>query len=408
MSTELDELKWIDDEKNMMISLVEKWANINSHSENPEGLNKMIQTLHSDFSSLQPDELTLLPLPPRSIIGSKGIRIEIPSGKALLLKKRSKSPFQAFLGGHMDTVYPTTSLFQNCKYLDSNILRGPGVTDMKGGLVILLKTLEAFERSQWASKVGWEVIINPDEEVGSVSSKQLFVAAAKRNQIGLIFEPSFTDGAFVSERKGSANFTFIVQGKSAHAGRDFHNGKSAIYAIAHLIYEIEKLHEQFPNVSMNIGQIEGGQALNIVPELAICKLNIRGHSVKELSQTKEQLNQIVKKIHQRDGIQVTLIEDRSAPPKLLDEKTKKLFSHLKKCTDMLKLPFLLRESGGVCDGNTLSYAGLPTLDSLGGIGGKIHTDEEYLVLSSLVERAKLTTLFLIFLAKGEILPPKES
>lgn len=397
-------LKWIESQYELMITLVEKWAAINSFSEHLTGLAEMIAALSEDFKILE-GETEVISLGTRVKIGPKGDQLESPLGQALRIRKRPDAPIQVFLGGHMDTVFPPYESFLTTKRLDENTLRGPGVADLKGGLVILLKAVEALERSPYASKIGWEILINPDEEIGSPGSTPLFQEAAKRNQVGLIFEPSFADGAFVSARKGSGNYTIVVRGKSAHAGRDFTKGRSSIYAIAHIIREIEEQIPSNDETTINIGHIEGGGPINIVPDLAICRINIRTNTTQNFITIKTILEQIIDRCQKREGIQIQLIEDYSRLPKPFDHKTRQLFELYEECAEKLKIPFLTRESGGVCDGNVLSAAGLPTIDSVGAIGGCLHTDEEYLILPSLIERAQLAALFLFKLATGDIAAP---
>jgi glutamate carboxypeptidase len=228
---------------------------------------------------------------------------------------------------------------------------------------------------------------------------------ARKNHIGLVFEPGFGDGAFVSKRKGSANLTLIARGKSAHAGRDFHAGRNSIFALARLITEIEHLNLNEQGTTLNVGHIEGGGPVNIVPDLAICRLNIRSSTAQNLLDTLEQIRQLVQQASSK-GIEIELIEDYCRLPKPFDVAHQALFEQYATCANDLHYPFLLRESGGVCDGNTLAEAGLPTLDSLGAIGGLMHTDEEYLLIPSLVQRAQIATLFLLKLASGAISLPK--
>lgn len=407
MSQDLSYLKWIEYQYPQMIALVEKWVNINSFSDHLTGLAEMAAVLAEDFNVLE-GETELISLGSRLTVGPKGDQLESPLGQALRIRKRPSAPIQVLLGGHMDTVFSPTCCFQRAKRLDEETLRGPGAADLKGGLAIILKALEALEQTDDASKIGWEILINPDEEIGSPGSTPLFKEAASRHHVGLIFEPSFADGAFVSARKGSANYTIVVRGKSAHAGRDFSKGRSSIYAIAHIIREIEEFIPSNEETTINVGHIEGGGPVNIVPDLAICRVNIRSSTNEDLFTTKAMIEQIIDRCRQREGIQIHLNEDYARLPKPFDHKTQQLFHLYRSCAEKLMLPFLTRESGGVCDGNILSAAGLPTIDSIGAIGGRLHTDEEYLILPSLVERAKLTALFLFRLAKGEItLPSKE-
>src|SRR3989304_2280040 len=138
-------------------------------------------------------------------LSGKGIRK--PLGNALSIRKRSTAPLRIFLGAHMDTVYPADHPFQKAVRVDQNTLRGPGVADSKGGLVVMLKALEALERSPYAQSVGWEVLINPDEELGSPGSAPLLAQAAKNTHLGLVFEPPLPDGALVGARKRPATLT---------------------------------------------------------------------------------------------------------------------------------------------------------------------------------------------------------
>ncbi len=406
MDPHFKNLQWIETQYEAMISLVEKWANINSNSDNLTGLATMLSTLKEDFNFLQGDS-SVISLGPRYIIGKQSQGIKKPVGQVLSIRKRPKAPVQIFLGGHMDTVYSVSSPFQQTSRLNQNTLRGPGVTDMKGGLAIMLKSLETLERSPYASRVGWEIFINSDEEIGSPSSCHLLQQAAKKYHIGLIFEPSFADGSFVSGRKGSATYTIVARGKAAHAGRDFSAGRNAIDAIAYIIRELEEL-DRHQDTTINVGYIEGGGPVNIVPDLAICRLNIRAVSIEEMEVTQARMNQVIDQCRQRDGIQVEIIEEYSRPPKPFDVKTQALFQQYQSCAEQLGIPFHTRESGGVCDGNILSAAGLPTLDSVGAVGGGIHTEEEYLFLPSLVERTQLAAFFLLMLATRAPISAKEA
>lgn len=391
------ELNWVYDQQSSMIDLLQDWGNINSCTDNMDGLEAMLQALKSAFAVLG-GKVEEISLPPRLVVNNKGQITHVPVGKALRATKHPLSQTKVLLGGHMDTVYPLFSPFQNVAKIDSQRMQGPGITDMKGGLVVMLKALEALERSQYAGKIGWEVIINSDEEEGSPSSTALFTEAAKRNQIGLVYEPAFSDGRLVSSRKGSVNYTLFIKGRSAHAGRDFFSGKSAISAIATLIVAIEELTNETKGITVNVGRIEGGYAPNIVPDFAICRFNIRIGEIADLTELVEKLNQRINECNQKEGIAATLIQTSSKPPKPFDEKNQRLFDALEKCALDLNINLKAKPSGGVCDGNTLSAAGLPTIDTLGVVGGNIHTHEEYILLDSLTERAALSTLFLMKLA----------
>lgn len=406
MSRYREQLDWVKKQQSALTSLLETWSNINSSSDNPEGLALMLKALSTEFGKLKGDQKEI-PLLPRKRIDAKGYLIEETTGSALRIVKHPNAPIKVFLAGHMDTVYPKTAPFQKAERLDENTLKGPGVTDMKGGLLVMMTALQALENSSWAGKIGWEVLINPDEEVGSPSSEHLFVEAAKRNHIGLLYEPSFPDGSLVSSRKGSINYTMVIRGKSAHAGRDFFAGRNAISAMARYIVAIEQLISEEKGVTLNVGSIQGGVASNIVPDLAICKFNIRVNDPEEYRQMNRQLQQFIATCHFQDGITAELHETAARGPKPFDDKNSALFDKIKSCASELGAELKSKPSGGVCDGNILSEEGLPTIDTLGVIGGNIHTFDEYVLLNSLTQRAELSALFLLKIASGEI-PIKES
>ena len=392
-------LQWIDHQKEHMINLVTAWSNINSHSMNLEGLAKQLEALKEQFSLLG-GELQELTLPPFQHIDSEGNTISEPLRKALLIIKRPNAKVRLLLSGHMDTVYHKNSPFQKAKKVDETKISGPGVTDMKGGLVILLTALQALEKSPYASEIGWEVLITPDEEIGSPGSKSVLERSAKRNQIGLVFEPSFPDGAIISERAGSVNLTLIVRGKAAHAGRDFDKGASAIYAIAPLILELEALNSK--DLTVNVGELSSGHSFNIVPDLAIAKINIRSHSKDAIEQAIDKIESLIKRLKEgKTGISMELHKGSVRLPKLMDAETEKYLNWLEECAKTFGISLPRRSTRGVSDGNILAMHGLATIDSLGGIGAEIHTTNEYLLVDSLTKRAKLIALFLMKVANAE-------
>lgn len=396
-------LQLINGQQDQMADLLEGWANINSGSNNLAGLAQMRTALETAFLPLG-GTMQTIPLPPRIKIDSLGQTVHVPHGDALRITKHPSASIQVFLGGHMDTVYGPQHPFQKVIRLDKNRMQGPGVADMKGGLVVLLKALTALENSPFAGKVGWEVLINPDEELGSQGSHPLLVEAAKRNRLGLLFEPSLPDGSIVTSRKGSANFTVVAKGRAAHAGRDFASGRNAISALARFINAIEELNNPSEGITINVGHVEGGGPTNIVPDLAICRFNVRVVAPEGLIMIRERLQSEVAKGNQREGITLSLHENVSRPPKPFDRKTEALFLELKKCATDLRLPFDGKPSGGVCDGNILSAEGLPVIDTLGVLGGNIHTADEYVELDSLPQRATLAAYFLMQLSFLNNLP----
>jgi glutamate carboxypeptidase len=388
-------LEHISRQRDPMIDLLALWGDTNSESRNLSGLNKMLSMLEEAFSVLEaePQRIELVAEP-------WGPAERQQLGKALFLRKRPAAPIRVFLGCHMDTVYPEDHPFQKCELMEGDTLKGPGVADAKGGLMVMLKALEALEKSPWAENLGWEVLISPDEEIGSPGSAALLVEAAHNNHLGLIFEPSLPDGNLVGDRKGSGNYKVTVRGRAAHAGREPHMGRNAINALARFILELNEASEN--GVTINVGHIEGGGPVNVVPDLAVCRFNVRVMTLEDQVYFEEHVDGLVREFNRLDGISLELEGCFARPPKPLDGKTRRLLGQIAKCGDDLGLSIEWRASGGSCDGNNLAAAGLPTVDSLGVTGGGIHSADEFVSLDSLVERAQLTALLLMKLAAGEI------
>jgi glutamate carboxypeptidase len=301
----------------------------------------------------------------------------------------------------MDTVYGQEVAFQKCRWDGEHRLNGPGVADAKGGLVVMLYALRALEASPLAGKLGWEVIINPDEEIGSVGSGEFLAQRAGQADLGLLFEPSLPDGTLVSTRKGTGNFEFVFRGRSAHSGREFEKGRNAIVSCCKMMNEIWHLNGK-TQTTYNVGRISGGGALNIVPELAIGRVNVRVSSAEEQREAERLLGQLVENYNSQEGalegISVEQYGKFTSPPKELTPEIEKLQRRIEECGRLLDIPVAWQSTGGACDGNKFAAAGLPNIDTLGPQGGEIHSPSEYLLTDTLVPRAKLAALVLMSLA----------
>ena len=393
-------LAWIDAQQPRMEALTTQWAAINSGSHNIAGIARMADVLADAFAILR-HPVQRIALPPQNVIQSNGECAARPLGPALFIQAHPHRTNRVLLGIHFDTVYPADSEFQKVQRGNGHELCGPGVADAKGGLAIMLIALQALEQSELAGSLGWDVLLNPDEEIGSPGSAGLYLAAAQGKIIGLLFEPALPDGSLVGARKGSGNFVFVVRGKAAHAGRDFHSGRSSIVALAQIIVALDQLNGRWPGATINIGRMEGGGALNIVPDLAIGRVNIRCQLPEHLPEMLRQLHAIIEEINKKPGINVQLHGEFHAPPRMFDPAHAMWFNRLAQCGTQLAIPIRWQDSGGACDGNRLSAAGLPTIDTLGAVGDGIHSSAERIDLGSLAERAKLTALLLLKIARGD-------
>jgi glutamate carboxypeptidase len=228
----------------------------------------------------------------------------------------------------------------------------------------------------------------------------VFDALAKEHDVGLLFEPALPNGNLVDSRKGSGNFTAVVRGRSAHAGRDFHRGRNAIVALSEFVLKLTELTAG--GVTLNVGRVAGGGAVNVVPDLASCRFNVRVSTPDDQRTVERRLRELGEPFNARDGFKLLLDGSFTAPPKGVDAPMRRLMACVDDCTRELGLEIGWGASGGTCDGNRLAAAGLVNVDSLGPRGGNLHSPDEFVLLDSLAERAKLAALLMMKLAAGEL------
>lgn len=385
--------------KQIMVEQLHQFCEINSGTENLSGLARMNQTLHSAFKPLS-DQIQDIDLPNVTTINMAGETAIEQCGNALFIRKRPELKRRILLSGHMDTVYGAKHPFQSLTYIDDNKINGPGVADMKGGLIVMLHALTCFEESKVAKDLGWDVLINADEEIGSPASAALFDEIANNYQAGFVYEPAMTaEGTLAKNRRGSGKLTIVATGKAAHVGRAFYEGRNAICYLAEVITAIHALNERDKGITINIGKIAGGGALNVVPDKAVVKLDIRISKPEDEQTVRQQLNTIFHNM-QREGYSLSIHGVFGRPVKRVCTATERLFARIQKTGHELGLLIDWQDSGGCCDGNNLARHGLPVIDTLGVRGGNIHSADEFILLDSFVERVALSTLLFLDLARG--------
>jgi glutamate carboxypeptidase len=288
-------------------------------------------------------------------------------------------------------------MFQSLAWREPGILNGPGVADMKGGIAVMLAALTALEASPWAPDLGYEVVLNADEEVSSLGSAPLLLECARRVDAGLTFEPALPDGTLAGARPGSGNFAIHIHGRSAHAGREPEKGRNAIVAAADLALRLAALVA--PDLKVNVAKIEGGGPNNVVPDTAVVRVNMRPSTPAAESRALSALDAAIAGVATAHEVEAHRHGHFARPPKPLDANQLRLFELVKAVGADLGLPIGWRDAGGVCDGNNLAATGLAVVDTLGVRGGAIHSAEEYLIVESLKERAQLAALLLMRIAR---------
>jgi glutamate carboxypeptidase len=379
-----------------MLDQVLAWTAVNSGSRNLAGLERVADILADAFATL-PGLLRLERPAVVKMVDGKGREMAVDHGRHLRLTVRPTAPVQLLLTGHMDTVYALDHPFQETRWIEDGVLNGPGVADMKGGLAVMLAALKSVERSKLADRIGYEVLINSDEEVGSPSSAILLAEAARGKHAALTYEPAaLPDGTLAGARPGSGNFDFVVKGRSAHAGRNPQDGRNAVVAAAELALRLAM--SKTPGLSVNPAKIDGGSPNNVVPDLAILRVNLRPRTTDD-QEIAARL--IAKALDETAAAHEVFIEAHGGfgrPPKPLSEEAETLFELVKEAGNDLGQSIEWQPSGGVCDGNNIAACGVPVVDTMGVRGGKIHSDEEYLIVDSLAERAALSAVTILRLA----------
>ncbi|MEO8463481.1 MAG: M20 family metallopeptidase [Chloroflexota bacterium] len=301
--------------------------------------------------------------------------------------------------GHMDTVFPDGTVALRPFRVDDGIARGPGVTDMKGGLLAgihALGALRALGGGRWDALPFDEIVYvaNPDEEIGSPSSTPHIREIAARADAAFVLECARANGDFVSSRKGIADLRLTIHGRAAHAGVEPDKGRNAIVAGARMVERIQSLNGRWASVTANVGVFQSGTRPNVIPDLAHLEVDVRGV-------TRQELEEAVAAIHliaSDPGVpDVTVDVEQMAgwlPMEKL-ERSGRLADHAVATAARLGFATIDVGTGGASDANTTSGMGVPSIDGLGPIGGRDHSPDEYLEVDSIVPRTTLVAGLLL-------------
>lgn len=348
-------------------------VDINSGTFDKQGVNRVVDVLEGWY---------------RGLGATVDRRAGDVYGDILTASFRGTGPGSVLLVGHTDTVYPSGTVEERPMRIDGDRIIGPGTADMKAGDLSIVYALRAL-LDQMSEIPGTVVVLhNPDEEIGSPSSKQVVADLSSRADAVLVLEPGRANGDVVVARKGIMDIQVWAEGKSAHAGVNHDQGRSAVLALAHFVTAVEGLNGTLPDLTVNVGRIEGGDRPNVVPDRAYARLEIRGFERAVLENAAEQ----IRKLAQSPSVEGTSLRvevsvehwpmHRSAAGNRLYELGRGLAS-------TLGINLGAQATGGASDGNTAAAAGRPVLDGLGPVGGHAHSPDEYIEVSSVVPRTSL-------------------
>lgn len=291
---------------------------------------------------------------------------------------------------HYDTVWPAGTVAERPFAVEGDVARGPGVLDMRGGIVATIGALELLEGFGALCR-GVRVLFTPDEETGSRASRDLIAERARDASIALVPEPAFPDGALKTSRKGWISYELRVHGRAAHAGLEPEAGVSAVDELVDRLTEMRALADPAAGTTINCGVMSGGSAANVIAEHAEAGLDVRVPHAAEEARIRSSFSSIRA---ERSGAELTVEELHSRPAL---ERTPAIADAAARAVELARLIGLElteRPAGGVSDGNLAAAAGAPVLDGLGPQGGGAHAVDEHVSLSSLLERTVLMALLI--------------
>lgn len=322
------------------------------------------------------------------------------------------------LVGHLDTVFPEGTARERPFRIADGRGRGPGVSDMKSGLlaglyaILALRAMGSPLEDEGEDEDGESppaalpfetltFVANPDEEIGSPSSTPIISALALESDVCFVLECARANGDIVSSRKGTIDLRMTIRGRAAHAGVEPEKGRSAILEAAHQVQRLHSLPSRWPGVTCNVGTIAGGTRPNVVAETATLEIDARGTTREHLEAVEAAIREIAATPLVPD-VTVRLEEvARHWPMEKLD-RTARLVAHAGTLANRLGFSVRDAATGGASDANTTAGLGVPTLDGLGPIGGLDHSPEEYLEIDSIVPRTTLLAALLLSVARDPV------
>jgi len=288
--------------------------------------------------------------------------------------------------GHTDTVFSEGETLKRPFSRTGNRAMGPGVFDMKGGIVLMWLALRALKRRQDGIPRNVKVLLTSDEEVGSNSSRALIELESRRAKAVLVLEPSLPGGVLKTARKGVGRCTVKAIGRAAHAGIDPSKGVNAIEEISHQVLMLQRMSETATGTTVTVGVVQGGTRSNVVPAEAVVDVDVRITSMAEA----ERISNVIRGL--KPKLPEARLEVRGAvnrPPMERNADTTRLFEVARTVASEMGIDLKEGSTGGASDGNLTSALGIPTLDGLGPIGDGAHGVDEYVEVDSIPERAAL-------------------
>ena len=363
-----------------MFAYLEELVLIQSSSHHKKGVNKVLQTIKGSFEGMDVStEVIEQPLLGNHLVA----RSNCPSG----------SLDQILIVGHMDTVFPADTEF-NWYKADDLKCYGPGVVDMKGGLVVGIFAFKALQEIGLLQEIPLAFVFNSDEEIGSRSSLDVIQHEANQSAAAFVLECGGMNGEVVTGRKGNLMVELHVEGKAGHAAFADQDKSSAILEMAHKIIQFESLNDFRQGITVNVGKVEGGIGPNTVSEFCTAQIDFRYVAPEDFKDVESRIMDIISTTEVK-GTRSNVDFISGRPPMQQNPANRKLYAIAERVAEQLKIPIKEQFRFGGSDANFIADLGIPVLDGLGPVGGKDHSDEEYMVKESLLQRTLLFTCVLL-------------
>jgi glutamate carboxypeptidase len=309
-------------------------------------------------------------------------------GDLLIGRLRGTGGPNLLLVGHMDTVFDDGTVAERPFRIDGDTARGPGVSDMKGGLLTGFFAVEVLQEAGFDGFGTITYVCNPDEEIGSPFSGPVIRELAPQHDAAFVLEGARANGDIVSARKGITDYRIVFHGRAAHAGVEPEKGRNAVLQAAHTIVALQGLNGLWPGVTVNVGVVHGGTRTNVVAERCELQVDLRSPELQTLEEAEAEIERVCAE-HFVPDVTTEVLGNGWHRPMEKKEGAVRLVRIAKEVAG--ELGFELRDAatGGASDANTTSAAGTPTIDGLGPIGGDDHAPAEWLDLTSVVPRVAL-------------------
>lgn len=356
------------------LNQLEKLVNVDCGSYTPTGIAQVADVLTPMFEQ----------------IGFTVVRHQLDekAGPCLeITNKPGADCYDVMLSGHMDTVFPEGTVAERPMTYDAQKIYGPGVTDMKSGILGAWYALQALTTDE-LDRLAIVVALNCDEEIGSVYSRGWLETIARKSRQVLVCEASRPTGNLIRSRKGNAKYEIEFHGVASHAGSALAEGVSAIYELSHWALAIKAMVNLETGTTMNVGVIEGGMAVNVVPDYAKATVDLRFWNTDEAEAIDVRLREMTEEPFE-PGSKVIVNRLTFKPSMQPTADTEALIRLVSNEADKLDIIYGWEDAGGGSDGNFTAAVGIPTLDGFGPMGAGFHSDKEYLLIDSIKPRIQL-------------------